>query len=208
MELKEKIENLLMSTGRKGMDKLLMWMEENGFYQMPCSGGNHLAKEGGLAEHSLNVLGVMQDIAFLICNGPDALPKEEQDAIYICALLHDLGKCGDYGKPGYIPNMLKGRSTKANPSPEPYQSPNKPFKVNDGLSPVDHEVRSVKTASRFIELTEEEELAILWHNGLYGNYKYQISGKETPLYLLLHFADMWASRVIEKETQEEKGEAE
>lgn len=197
MELKERIENLLMSTNRKGMDQLLAWMEENGFYQMPCSGGNHLAKEGGLAEHSFNVLCLMDELY-----NRGSLNKSiiiSQDSIIICALLHDLGKCGDYGKPGYIPNMLKGRATKANPEPEPYQSPNKPFKVNDELSAVDHEIRSVKTASKFIELTEEEELAILWHNGLYGNFKYQISGKETPLYLLLHFADMWASRVIEKE---------
>ncbi len=198
MERKERIENLLMPIRREGMDKLLAWMEENGFYRMPCSGGNHLAKEGGLAEHSLNVLGIMQDMSFLLCNGRDGLSKEDQDAIYICALLHDLGKCGDYGKPGYIPNMLKGRATKANPEPEPYQSPSKPFKVNDELSAVDHEIRSVKIASKYISLTEEEELAILWHNGLYGNFKYQISGKETPLYLLLHFADMWASRVTEK----------
>ena len=70
--------------------------------------------------------------------------------------------------------------------------------MNDELSAVDHEIRSVKIASKYISLTEEEELAILWHNGLYGNFKYQISGKETPLYLLLHFADMWASRVTEK----------
>lgn len=208
MELKERIENLLMPTGREGMDKLLAYMEENGFYQMPCSGGNHLAKEGGLAEHSLNVFGVMQEMSFMLCNGLNNLTKEDQDAICICALLHDLGKCGDYGKPGYIPNMLKGRATKANPNPEPYQSPNKPFKVNDELSAVDHEIRSVKIASKFIDLTEEEELAILWHNGLYGNFKYQISGKETPLYLLLHFADMWASRVLEKEKTVEGEESE
>lgn len=27
--------------------------------------------------------------------------------------------------------------------------------------------------------------------------KYEIQGKETPLYMLLHFADLWASRVTE-----------
>jgi hypothetical protein len=52
-------------------------------------------------------------------------------------------------------------------------------------------------AERYISLTEEEEQAILYHNGLYGVFKYEISGKETPLYMLLHFSDMWASRVIE-----------
>ena len=83
------------------------------------------------------------------------------------------------------------------------QSESKPFEVNKDLIPVDHEIRSVKIASKFIELTEEEELAILWHNGLYGNFKYQIQNKETPLYLLLHFSDMWASRIVEVENQPE-----
>ena len=46
-------------------------------------------------------------------------------------------------------------------------------------------------------LTEEEETAILWHNGLYGQFKYDIPGKETKLYMVLHWADMWASRVTE-----------
>ncbi len=195
MTLKEKTEKILLATGRCGMEGLLLWMDASGFYKSPCSGGHHLAKEGGLAEHSINVLNCMIDLSNSF-EGCDDIP---QDSIYICGLLHDLGKCGDYGKPGYVPNMLKGRVTKANPEPEPYQSPSKPFKVNECLSPIDHEIRSIKIASKFITLTEEEKTAILWHNGLYGNFRYQIPGKETPLYMLLHFADMWASRVIEKE---------
>ena len=140
--MKDRIEALLMSAGRAGMGRLLAWMDANGFYQMPCSGGHHLAKEGGLAEHSLNVFYLMHGLrneGILVNNS--GIPT---DSIVICGLLHDLGKCGDYGKPGYVPNMLKGRATKANPTPEPYQSPNKPFKVNDELSTIDHEVRSVK----------------------------------------------------------------
>lgn len=198
------IVKTLLSTQRAGMDKLIDWMENNGFFTSPCSGGSHLAKEGGLAEHSLNVLCVMQDMSFLLCRESEDLSNEQRNAIIICALLHDLGKCGDYGKPGYVPNMIKdGRPTKAEPEQKYKQSETKPFEVNKELIPVDHEIRSVKIASKFIDLTEEEELAILWHNGLYGNFKYQIQGKETPFYLLLHFADMWASRVVEIETQPE-----
>jgi hypothetical protein len=52
-------------------------------------------------------------------------------------------------------------------------------------------------AERFIVLSEQEEQAILWHNGLYGAFKYDIQGKETEMYMILHFADMWASRVTE-----------
>lgn len=54
-DLKNQIEGLLKATGRKGIEDLLAWMDENGFYTAPCSSKYHLAKPGGLAEHSLNV---------------------------------------------------------------------------------------------------------------------------------------------------------
>ena len=53
-------------------------------------------------------------------------------------------------------------------------------------------------------VTEEEEHAILYHNGLYGSLKYSIQGKETPLYMIIHFADMWASRVLEAKGEEDE----
>jgi hypothetical protein len=53
-------------------------------------------------------------------------------------------------------------------------------------------------AERFIELSQDVEWAIAAHAGLYGEYKYIIQGNETPLYLILSSADMWASRVVEE----------
>lgn len=182
------------------MKSLLEWMDNNGFYTSPCSGGSHLSKEGGLAEHSLNVLEAMGNLYAALYAGKTEYQQEFMNSCTICALLHDLGKAGDWGKPGYVPNMIKdGRPTKAEPEQKYKQSETKPFETNKELYPIDHEIRSVKIASKFIELTEDEEMAILWHNGLYGNFRYLIQGKETPLYMLLHFADMWASRVIERE---------
>ena len=61
-----------------------------------------------------------------------------------------------------------------------------------------HEIVSVIEASKYINLTEDEQRAIAWHNSLYGVFKYDIQGKETPLYMIIHFADMWASRVTER----------
>lgn len=194
--MKDRIIRILTDTGRSGMDQLIDYMDEGGYFEAPCSGAHHLAKPEGLAEHSLNVYETM--ISMDVGLGAEL----NYHSIAICALLHDLGKMGQYGKPGYIPNMLQGRVTKSNPNPEPYQSEKKPYISNPDLLYIDHEVRSVAIASRFIALTEEEQQAILWHNGLYGPFKYEIQGKETPLYMLLHFADMWASRVIEREEGE------
>ena len=201
-EVREEILEILKSTKRPGMDKLCEKLDEIGFFTAPCSGSYHLAEEGGLAEHSLNVYKIMD---------ADAAMKFGTDeyvsiinSIKVCALLHDVGKCGDYGKPNYVPNMIKdGRPTKADPVQKYKQSETNPYETNKDLSPIDHEIRSVKIVSKYIDLTEDEELAILWHNGLYGNFKYQIKSHETPLYLLLHSADMWASRVTEAENQPE-----
>ena len=115
------------------------------------------------------------------------------DSIIICGLLHDIGKCGQFGKPYYVENYLSKRDKEGNP----VRSEAKPYITNAELFNVPHEVRAISIISRYIDLTEEEQFAILYHNGMYGDLKYQLSGKETPLYMLLHFADMWASRVIE-----------
>lgn len=199
MATKEKITAALLSTERPGMVELLNYMEEIGYFTAPCSGGNHLAKEGGLAEHSWNVNGIMNAMYETVVGGDCEIP---QYSIDIVSLLHDLGKCGDYGKSNYVENWIKdGRPTKAEPEQKYKISESKPFKTNPDLLYIPHEVRSVKIASQFIHLTEYEEQAILYHNGLYGDFRYAVQGNETPLYLLLHSADMWASRVVEVEEE-------
>ena len=152
---KRTIREELIKTQRPNVKSLISAMEEEGFYSAPCSGAHHLSCEGGLAEHSLNVLAHARALN-------EALNAEiPDDSIVITALLHDLGKMGQFGKSNYVPNMLSGRKTKTCPNPEPYQSTLKPFVTNPDLLYVDHEVRSVIIASQYIELTEEEQQAIL-----------------------------------------------
>lgn len=197
-EIRAEIERKLLNTGRDGIGKLLDCMRNIGFYEAPCSTRYHLAKEGGLAEHSLNVCVLAEKLADLL------YPEINRDSVIITALLHDLGKAGQFGKSCYIPNYKKGRATKANPNPEPVRSEDKPFVSNPDLKYMDHEIRSIQIASKYIELTEDESWAILMHNGMYGTFRYQIPGKETPLYLLLHMADMWASHVVEVEGRKDE----
>jgi len=179
------IKELLFSTQIKGIELLFEHMDYQGFFSAPCSGKHHLSKEGGLAEHSLNVFKTA--VAFDQDLGADI---DYTDLVIAC-LLHDLGKMGDRDKPNYVPNVLKsGKVSEA-----------EPYKTNKDLLYVPHEVRSIAIAERYIELTEEQEFAILYHNGLYGDFKYTIQGKETPLYMILHFADMWCSRVTEIEEE-------
>jgi len=195
--MREKIEELLMSTGREGMADLLQYMRMNGFYEAPCSGQYHLCKEGGLAEHSLNVYYTTIQFYNATATPVDEFTVEHfipTESGIIVSLLHDLGKMGQYGKPNYVPNMVKSRKKDEGM----IRSEAKPFETNKELLPIPHEIRSIQMASQFIELTEEENFAVLYHNSLYGDLKYQINGKERPLQMLLHFADLWCSRVIEK----------
>lgn len=188
--MKNRIIKLLKETKRPGIEKLIEWMEGNGFFTAPCSGGHHLAKEGGLAEHSLNVYDLAEDLALTLCRD-EPIASVNRQSVIIVALLHDLGKVGDHGKENYVPNILKSGK----------QSDSKPYITSTELLYLPHEVRSIAIAERFIDLTEEEEHAIYYHNGKYTHVGYDL--KETPLQMLLHFADLWASRQIEKE---EKGE--
>jgi len=183
--MKERIISLLRETLRLGIEDLITVMEVGGFFTAPCSGQYHLARQGGLAEHSLNVYEAMNNI------NKSLDTKIPRDSIIICGILHDLGKMGDYGKPNYNENILKSGGISAS----------KPYVTNPALLYVPHEVRSIAIAQRHIALTEEEEFAILYHNGLYTALGNSYKGKETPLSLMMHFADMWCSRVVDSEEE-------
>ena len=74
------------------------------------------------------------------------------------------------------PNILKSGK----------QSDAKPWKRNPSLLPLDHATRSIKLATLFIDLTEDEEFAIRYHDGLYETANYGVKGHETQLYMILH----------------------
>ncbi len=185
MSKKDRFIKELRNTGRDGIDNLINEMEQGGFFDAPCSGKYHLCVEGGLLEHSLNVLDCARKLNTAFGN------PVKDDSITITALLHDLGKMGDFGKHFYVEKLLKDGE----------RSATEPFIINKELPDIEHEIKSALIAERHIKLLEDEEQAILWHNGLYSLFKYKISGKETPLYMVLHFSDMWASRVIETEDE-------
>lgn len=185
--IKDSIIKLLRSTERPGIENLISYMEnESDFFAAPASTHYHGCKEGALAEHSLVVWDFMQSI---YSSGAISLFTGDTNSMIIVSLLHDLGKATYHGKPNYVPNYLKGGKI----------SEAKPYEVNKDRLSIPHELASIQIASRFIELTEEEEFAIFFHNGLYVGSGRDVNGKERPLQLLLHFCDMWASRFIEEE---------
>lgn len=77
------ISHTLKSTRRAGVDNVLRYLDESGFYLVPSSIHRHHNWKGGLAEHSLGVY----HNALLLAG--DSLPK---DSVAIVALLHDICK--------------------------------------------------------------------------------------------------------------------
>lgn len=186
-DIQTEIMSELRLVNRAGMDNLIAHLCNIGFFKSPASTQHHLCKDGGLAEHSWNVYQVADTMARGLLDFQDY--TKLSDSLTLVTLLHDVGKCGQFGLPYYAENILKGGK----------RSEAKPFEVNKELLPVPHSIVSVSEISKHIELTQEEQFAILCHDGLYGDMKYVIQNKETPLYLLLHSADMLASRVVEIE---------
>ena len=169
---KKEIITFLSSIDREGIDDLLKWLENSDFFTAPASTKYHLNQQGGLAQHSLNVYKIFKEFIQLFkLNVPDP-------TIITCGLLHDTHKIGVYTK-----------SKETN------------FSFVENIPLGDGE-KSVILLLQFISLTDEEILAIRWHNGLYdvgygSRLHYETSIKKYPLTLLLHCADMCASRITE-----------
>ena len=186
LDNKQYVVDSLLSTNRPGMEDLIDYMTECGFFEAPCSSQFHLATKFGLVHHTRNVMETAERIGVALLGGAEY--NKIQESVIIAAGLHDLGKMGQFEKPLYNIKLLKDGSVGKIP-----------FEQNKELLPVDHEIRSVAIASMFIDLTEEEEqFAILYHNGLYGTVgRYSLQSHETQLYLIVHTADLWCSRFLE-----------
>lgn len=158
---------------RPGAQQLMDWMQSNGFFEAPASAHHHGAYPGGLCEHSLNVA----INALLLRQIPAFNVVSEQEAV-TAALLHDLCKVGIY------------RRDQAGI-----------YKHEDDRV-LGHGAASVILIRQYMQLTDAEQVAILWNMGLYGDPdKAQTLGRAYNLYplaMLLHFADMMATYYDEK----------
>lgn len=175
---------LLRSTQREGMEELLFEIQmETNFYNAPASTKYHNAYDGGLLQHSLNVLNCLTDDAQKL-----GYPN---DSIIIVALLHDLCKANGYGK--------ETRNVKENGAWVQKQV----YTYQDDL-PLGHGEKSLYLISKFIKLTDEEAAAIRWHMGGFdsafrgGDLGLNIAFEKYPLAVLLHLADMKATYIVER----------
>lgn len=89
-EAKNIITGLLKGVQRNGMESLVAYMEQEGFFEAPASTKYHGCYAGGLADHSLRVYALTSEYNRKL----NLLVNE--DNIIVAALLHDLCKIGAY----------------------------------------------------------------------------------------------------------------
>ena len=178
---------LLRSTKRKGIEELIDYLQNNGFFEAPASATHHNNKVGGLVDHTMSVYDTMRGLAATL-GADNSLVTEEE--IIITALGHDLGKLGMYGKEMYVKKYLKNGKLSTTP-----------YEINKELLPYPHEIRSLNILHQFIKLTEAEEYAILFHATSLGELKYNYK-QPTALLMLLFFSDYWSSQILESKVRD------
>ena len=176
------------AAGRPGAEEFLEWLSGTDFFTAPASTRFHLSEPGGLCQHSLNVYGRMIQLVRAVC--PDDAANMERTA-GIVSLLHDVCKAGFYGTEMRNKKDESGKWVQV------------PFYTVDDKFPYGHGEKSVFLIERFMRLTTEEAVAIRWHMGGFdeavrgGSYSVGAAYDKYPLALLLHMADMMASRFDE-----------
>jgi len=92
--MKEEVKELLLSTKREGMEKLVGALDKVNFFEMPASTKFHGNYEGGLIEHSLSVYKLFKEMI-------EKFKLElKEDSIIICSILHDVCKANQYIRNG------------------------------------------------------------------------------------------------------------
>lgn len=195
-EITERFRNAFTTyINRSGAAELLVFMTEHGFFEAPASRGHHGAFPGGLAAHSVNVF---ERLAWLAAEETKNGSEFDLEKLAVVGLLHDICKMGAYE---LTEKWRKDENGK-------WQQVKCYRHTND--FPIGHGEKSVILILRFMELTEEEMLAIRWHMGPYdfyakgGGYDLDNAFKQCKLAVMLHLADMMATHFDER--SEEKGE--
>lgn len=196
MNEQEKFEQLLLSTGRTGIDKLITYLRTTDFYTAPASTRFHNSFEGGLLNHSLNVYTMLKQ---KIETDLWSRYNYNESTVIIVSLLHDLCKANFY-----TVEMRNRKDESGNWIKVPF------YTVEDQL-PYGHGEKSVYIINSFIKLSREEAMAIRWHMGFSEpKENFQFLGKameKFPLIVALHEADMEATYLLESDKNEEDNNA-
>lgn len=149
----------------------------------PASTRFHLACEGGLIEHSVNVANILLRLRAALA------PEISEESCVIVGLYHDVGKLGAPGHAYYLPN----------PSQWHVQNRGIRYVVNEDVVHMDIATRSLYLVSCHLKLTDHEAQAIRYHDGQYIDENGSVAHREVELTRLVQYADNWSGGVLEAE---------
>lgn len=178
----------LLSTGREGMEELVAYLEKYDYFEAPASMRHHNNFKGGLALHSYYVRTLLEEKNERFNLG---LKKEE---CIIAGYLHDLCKVNLY-ELGYKLRKENGEWVAR-----------KEYTYNEA-APLGHGEKSVIIAQRFIKLTDNELLMILYHMGLSlpkeKMQDFDAAKNKCKAVTAIATADMEAAGLLEEEVEGE-----
>ena len=207
MDNKELFENIArLAIKRKGIEDLLTMLSITDFYDAPASTRYHLSIYGGLCQHSLDVYYAMvNNMPHKIYN-KDFTDKYTLESRAIVSLFHDICKTNVY-KPSvrnvktysFDPNLYSSYEIKHDNIGDFVWTQEQTFIFDDEF-PLGHGEKSVYLISQYINLTDDEAMAIRYHMGAFRQEDIQILNKiysKYPLALALHISDMLATYTME-----------
>lgn len=199
--MKEQFIKLLQATKRTGIESVVSYLEQAGFFLAPASVSRHLSHEGGLLEHSLNVWKMAQMLRMQTIGMRPELEKQlPEDSVTIAALLHDVCKANIYK------TVQKWRKDENNRW-ESYDA----YDTDYSRFPVGHGEKSVIMLLRLgLQLTNDEIIAIRWHMGAWNLPMQSYEDKQNisvaydgcPLAAVIQAADALATHILETKKEE------
>ena len=196
-----RFEGFLSEVDREGVDRLLAFIRGSDFYSAPASTRFHNCHEGGLLEHTLNLVDTMLEMQEQPLWKP-AFDGVSRESVILIATLHDLCKAEYYNKEPKNKKVYSDTGKKKDELGYFDWVSVMGYTVEDKI-PYGHGEKSAMMAEEFIKLLPVERYAIRWHMGF-------TEPKETwntlgaairkyPIVLATHVADLYATYIMEKE---------
>ena len=194
---KEKLKSIINDNiERDGIWDLYKYIEEDtDFFTAPSSSKYHNNVEGGLFQHSLNVLYYALMLHKFSLKNSSVYEKYQpnKESIYIVSLFHDLCKVNFYSFQQHWKKNTEGRW-------ESYLT----YVVDEQPPYLDHANKSVFLLQQYIRLSEREAEAIRWHMGAFDpsahfaypyGFAFRNAMEKNSLVPLINSADISASMI-------------
>ena len=171
---------------KRSPDKLLQYLTQSDFFYAPAARSHHDAQQGGLYNHSKKVYNAMRILNKVSKN------KTDDQSLFYMGFGHDICKINIYKEKQ---QWFKDQHNKWQSKPG--------WQIVDPF-PVGHGQKSIIIMLKYVQLTNEQMLAIRWHMGGFDNYVRDQIGKHTyaqaqdatPLTRMLHIADLMAVAIL------------